>query len=101
MDGKILISIYAHIIEDSDDYLGAEIESYDPDAGTAALYVEPDEIEARVIKSTSRESYEHGGVPFSEDFHEVEIKSCEWEGHSILNDEDVCWELIDRGITWH
>ena len=90
---KILIQVNAIVPDDADDYMGAEIEDFDRDKLQAFLWVEEDEIEADV--SVHREVFTDeawGQVAvFTEEF--MEVLSCNWNGHPIINAEEVCQEL--------
>lgn len=104
MHGKINILVHGSIEEDADDYMGAIIEDYDAEAGVLHLFVDPDEIEATFLAESEIEHSEAWGQLASREIVDLHIFLCDWKGHSIINDEDVVWDIIktDGGErTWH
>ena len=103
MLGKINILVHGSIEEDADDYMGAIIEDYNEAEGILHLFVDPDDIDALFAKKVDCQEYDFWGMPCIHNFEELDIIRCHWEGHSIINYENVCWELLKHGdeTTWH
>lgn len=104
MHGKINILVHGSIEEDADDYMGAEIEDYDSEKGVLHLFVNMNEVEANFIAESEIEYSEAWGQLASREIVDLHIFMCDWNGHKIINDEDVVWEIIKTNggeRTWH
>jgi hypothetical protein len=104
MLGKINILVRGSIEEDADDYMGAIIEDYNEAEGILHLFVDADEIEASFLAESEIEHSEAWGQMASREIVDLHIFLCDWKGHSIINEEDVVWDIIktDGGQrTWH
>lgn len=103
MHRKINILVHGSIEEGEDNYMGAEVEDYDSEKGVLHLFVDPDDIEAMFVKEADSQEVDFWGMPCIQNFEELVIVQCSWEGHSIINYEDTCWELLKEGdeTTWH
>jgi len=102
MLGKINILVHGSIEEDADDYMGAIIEDYDQEAGVLHLFVDPNEIEARFLSEVEAFPTEAWGIRAMNELTSIKIIECTWNGHHIINDEDVCYLLNETGgETWH
>lgn len=104
MLGKINILVHGSIEEDADDYLGAIIEDYDEKAGVLHLFVDPEEVDAGFIMESGTEYTEAWGQIASHEIVDLVVFNCTWNDHQIINDEDVCWELLKSESgepTWH
>lgn len=75
------------ICEDALEYKGAKIVDYDE--GVMWLEVSHDEIDIDCTWWQLKEPYEFWGQKGVSDCIEYDIKSCEWEGHTIDNEEEV------------
>ena len=103
MLGKINILVRGSIEEDADDYMGAIIEDYNEAEGILHLFVDPEDIDAVCAKETDSQEVDCWGMPCIQNFEELVVIRCSWEGHSIINYEETCWELLKDGdeTTWH
>jgi hypothetical protein len=104
MHGKINILVHGSIEEDADDYLGAIIEDYDEKKGILHLFVDPDEVQSAFIMESETEETEAWGQIATRNIVDIVVLNCTWNDHEIINDEDVCWELIKSeggATTWH
>lgn len=102
MHGKINILVHGSIEEDADDYMGAIIEDYDEEAGVLHLFVDPDEIEARFFSQVEALPTEAWGIRMMNELSSITIIECTWNGHRIINDEDICYLFAENGDeTWH
>ena len=101
---KINILVHGSIEEDADDYMGAVIEDYNEVEGILHLFVDPEDITAGFIVESETEFTEAWGQTASREIADLVIYECKWNGHNIINDEDVCWEIIKTdgwSRTWH
>jgi len=61
------------------------------------IEVEPNEIDADYDVEVYQETgIQHGSPIFWKTREISRIDTCEWDGHPIINDEDVCIDLEER-----
>jgi len=84
------------VSEDATEFKGATI--VDADEGLLWLEVDPSEIDMDCSWWQVKEPFEAWGQKGLHDCIEYDIRSCVWEGHSVLNEEEVFekTELFDE-----
>ena len=81
-------------------YEGKFIDDFCIKCNLLYIEVEPNEIDASFDVSVTQDNGYLHGSSFHWSTREVShIEHCRWEGHSILNEEDVCAELDERELA--
>lgn len=84
---KIAYANAMDIAEEQDDFEGASI--IDADEGLLWLEVDHSDIDLDCSWWQVKEPFEAWGQKGAEDCVEYDIRSCTWNGHSVLNEEEV------------
>ena len=91
----ITISWKGAIDEDQTEFEGALIVDYCPVEGLLWLDVDIDEVDADYrLEGGLFPDEAWGQIKMVEEVS-LDIKSCKWGGHAIINDEEVCWAVED------
>lgn len=92
--GEVLIQIVAIVHDDTDDFMGAEIDDYDRDTGIASLIVDVDDIEMTTVPRQEVSTTEAWGQVVVHREQWIEVTSCKWNGYPVLNGQQIADSLI-------
>lgn len=86
------IQVTAELDEDELELDGWMVDDYDPKDKTAFLVVPLSDIDTEYSLNGGMYPHEVWGAIVMVEEIEITVHRCQWEGHDILNAEDVAWE---------
>ena len=86
------IQVAAELNEDDLEFEGCMVDDYDPKDKVAFLVVPLSDIDTEYSLNGGMYPDEFWGSIVMVEEIEITVHRCQWEGHDILNAEDVAWE---------